>query len=154
MDESRNDAAGAGTPGARPHTEPVNFVPLRLVLQESGVAVELTRADMLVGRHSEADIRLPLPDVSRRHCRFVFVDGCWHVHDLKSLNGTFLNDAPVENALVCHGDTVRVGGFTFEADLSPTCQAAEVLRASEGVLLSISRALPKPEADPNERRAS
>jgi pSer/pThr/pTyr-binding forkhead associated (FHA) protein len=155
--EVRNNAAGGagpGDPGARPQTMPANFVPLRLVLQESGVTVELTRPDMLLGRHSEADIRLPLPDVSRRHCRFVFTDGCWHVHDLKSLNGTFLNDEAVEHALVCHGDTVRVGGFTFEADLSNTAQSGEVLRASEGVLLSISRALPKPESDPNERRAS
>ena len=132
-----------------------NFVPLRLVLQQSGVAVELTRSDMLVGRHSEADIRLPLPDVSRRHCRFVFSDGCWQVQDLKSLNGTFVNDEPVDKALVCHGDTVRVGGFTFEADLSNSTAAGEVLRAVDGVLLSISRALPPPPPPESpERRAS
>lgn len=146
MDDIRKPAAG-GAP-----TPPDNFVPLRLVLQQSGVAVELTRPEMLVGRHSEADIRLPLPDVSRRHCRFVFNEGCWQVHDLKSLNGTFVNDEPVDHALVCHGDTVRVGGFTFEADLTNEAPCGEVLRAADGVLLSISRALPPPpDAD---RRAS
>ncbi|NJN37217.1 MAG: FHA domain-containing protein [Nitrospiraceae bacterium] len=37
----------------------------------------MNRPDMIVGRHTECDIRLPLPDVSRRHCRLQFVEGCW-----------------------------------------------------------------------------
>ena len=40
---------------------PLDFVPLRLLLQPGGLRIELTRPDMLVGRHSEADIRLPYP---------------------------------------------------------------------------------------------
>jgi hypothetical protein len=54
---------------------PADFVPLRLVLQPSGATMEVAQADVLVGRHSCADVRLPLPDVSRRHCRLVFVGG-------------------------------------------------------------------------------
>src|SRR5207247_535425 len=65
---------------------PAGFVPLRLVLQPGGLCVEVNRPDMLVGRHSTADVRLSLPDISRRHCRFIFADGTWRVVDLSSFN--------------------------------------------------------------------
>jgi pSer/pThr/pTyr-binding forkhead associated (FHA) protein len=125
MDDPRSATGADGLPVCPAPSEdlPADFVPLRLVLHPGGASVELNRPEMLLGRHSEADIRLPLPDVSRRHCRFVFRDGCWHIYDLKSLNGTFINDHPVDEALVCHGDRLRVGGFTFSVDLgqgSPT----------------------------------
>src|SRR5215475_6553132 len=97
MDDSRRDAEAAGLAGSGSQAAsdseglPPHFVPLRLVMRPGGVAVELTRPDMLLGRHSEADIRLPLPDVSRRHCRIVLHDGQWHIFDLDSLNGIFVN---------------------------------------------------------------
>ena len=97
------------------------FVPLRLVPQDTGVAIELNRADMVLGRHSAADICLPVPDVSRRHCRFTFRDGAWHVHDLKSLNGTFLNGEEVKEAQACHGDTLRVGEAAFFIEFGGAC---------------------------------
>jgi pSer/pThr/pTyr-binding forkhead associated (FHA) protein len=68
---------------------------------------------MLVGRHSEADIRLPLPDVSRRHCRLQFVEGCWQVIDLNSLNGVYVNGEAVIQAPLTPGSLLRIGGFTF-----------------------------------------
>ena len=95
---------------------PEGFFPLRLVLQPSGAVVEVTRPDALVGRHSEADVRLPLPDVSRRHCRLVFVEGCWQVVDLNSLNGVYVNNESVLQAPLEPGDLLRVGGFTFAVE--------------------------------------
>jgi pSer/pThr/pTyr-binding forkhead associated (FHA) protein len=109
---------------------PAEFVPLRLVLQPGNMAIELTRPDMIVGRHSDADIRLPLPDVSRRHCRFVFGNGTWVVMDLNSLNGVFVNDEPVAHATLKQGDRVRIGGYIFVVDLSrehhPVAQADDL----------------------------
>jgi pSer/pThr/pTyr-binding forkhead associated (FHA) protein len=125
--------AEAGPPGL-----PADFIPLRLVLKASGAAVELTRPDMVLGRHSQADVRLPLPDVSRRHCRFYFLEGAWHVQDLKSLNGTYVNEKTIEEALLCHGDTLQIGGFVFTAELS----GADKLEHGE-MILSITRALPE-----------
>lgn len=98
---------------------PADFVPMRLLVQATGAFVELDRPDMVLGRHSEADIRLPLPDVSRRHCRFTFCSGHWIIRDLKSLNGTHLNDRLVEEARVKHGDVLRVGGFSFTIHFEP-----------------------------------
>jgi pSer/pThr/pTyr-binding forkhead associated (FHA) protein len=107
-----------------------------------------------VGRHSGAEVRLPLPDVSRRHCRIVHADEKWEIIDLESLNGVWVNDRSVERAVLNHGDMLRLGGFTFMVDLSMPISAAD--GATEGVLRSIYSAL-SPADDASEqlrRRAS
>jgi pSer/pThr/pTyr-binding forkhead associated (FHA) protein len=124
---------------------PPDLVPLRLVLQPSGMVIELTRAEVLLGRHSGADVRLPLPDVSRRHCRFVWESGRWRLYDLNSLNGVYVNDEKVADATLCHDDRVRIGGFTFRVDTetrAPTVHLTPDERGREGVLRSIADALP------------
>jgi pSer/pThr/pTyr-binding forkhead associated (FHA) protein len=158
--EPSAEAAGlavTGTHGRRCPAIPVpaDFVPLRLVLQPSGASVELTRPDMLIGRHSQADIRLPLPDVSRRHCRFFFGEGVWQVLDLNSLNGVFLNGEPVRQATVRQGDLLRIGGFTFAVDLGGAEPQTAEDDASEGLIRRLFKTLPSPsrEAEPR-RRAS
>jgi predicted component of type VI protein secretion system len=158
MDDSRRGAEAAGLAGsgalAHPAHDglPPHFVPLRLVMRPIGTIVELTRPDMLIGRHSEADVRLPLPDVSRRHCRFVFSDGSWYVHDLKSLNGTYVNEQAIKYTAIFHGDTVRIGGFIFGIDLSGDVGVPETSGPEDGVLLSITHALPRPEESPPAQR--
>jgi len=162
MDNSERSTEAAGLPVTGTHGRglsdiplPAGFVPLRLVLQPSGASVELTRADMLIGRHSQADIRLPLPDVSRRHCRFFFGEGVWQVLDLNSLNGVFLNGEPVRQATVRQGDLLRIGGFTFAVDLGGAEAQATEDDVSEGLIRRIFKTLPLPsrEAEPR-RRAS
>src|SRR5579884_2455822 len=113
---------------------PEDFVPLRLILQPGGAAVELTQPDVLLGRHSQADVRLPLPDVSRRHCRFLFSQGVWQVIDLNSLNGVFLNGEPVRQATLRQGDLLRIGGFIFAVDLNGTDTDSAESEASAGLI--------------------
>jgi hypothetical protein len=97
---------------------PPGFFPLRLVLQPGGLCVSVTKPDAIMGRHSGADVRLSLPDISRRHCRFVSTDGLWQVLDLNSLNGVFVNGERLQEAPLRHGDRIRIGSLTFEVDLS------------------------------------
>jgi pSer/pThr/pTyr-binding forkhead associated (FHA) protein len=119
MNDVPNPTDTAGPPCLHGEAEATPaFLPMRLVLQPSGASVEVTRPDVLVGRHSEADIRLPLPDVSRRHCRLVFADGGWQVIDLNSLNGIQVNGEQVLQAPLDQGDLLRVGGFTFQVELT------------------------------------
>jgi pSer/pThr/pTyr-binding forkhead associated (FHA) protein len=131
---------------------PADFVALRLILQPSGATVELTQPDMLLGRHSQADVRLPLPDVSRRHCRFIFGAGEWQVLDLNSLNGVFLNDRPIRQAILQQGDLLRIGGFTFAVDLA---SAEPQPDGSHELLRGLFKTLPAPMlGDDQRRRAS
>jgi FHA domain len=103
------------SPGKRGETGSV--APLRLVLYPNGASIELDRPDMVVGRHADSDVRLHLPDVSRRHCRFLFSDGHWQVLDLHSTNGVFVNDVRVDQAVLRQRDLVRIGSYTFEVKL-------------------------------------
>jgi pSer/pThr/pTyr-binding forkhead associated (FHA) protein len=152
MDDSRHLPETMSLPVQGPHRplgqssdSPPGPPPLRLVLLPSGMTVDLTRPEMVLGRHSDADIRVPLPDVSRRHCRFSWRDGAWWVVDLNSLNGVFVNDVRVQQVQLRQGDALRVGGFTFQVQL-----AVEERGTSPGVLQSIADALP----EPPQRRAS
>jgi pSer/pThr/pTyr-binding forkhead associated (FHA) protein len=110
MDDGR-DAAGA------PSEAPAGFIPLRLVVRDCGSTVVLKRPEMVLGRHSESDVCLRLPDVSRKHCRFVFSAGFWRVFDLQSMNGLFVNDRRVMDAALQHDDIVRIGSYVFSVDL-------------------------------------
>lgn len=156
MDSSEpSEAHGrpAGTPCWRTQTTipvPEDFMPLRLALQPSGATVELTQPDVLLGRHSHADIRLPLPDVSRRHCRFLFSQGVWQVVDLNSLNGVFLNDQLIRQATVRQGDVLRIGGFTFVVELGTT--ETDSPAESEGLIRTIFKARPAPSNDSGQHR--
>jgi pSer/pThr/pTyr-binding forkhead associated (FHA) protein len=99
----------------KPSTPPV----LKLVLLPSGMNLELTNPDILIGRHTTCDLRLPLPDISRRHCRLVFTSGSWHVLDLGSLNGVYVNNRRVQQATLFHRDRVRIGSLVFEVRIRP-----------------------------------
>ena len=62
-----------------------------------------------VGRAPRADFILDVALVSRVHCRLTAGDDQLEVVDLKSTNGTFVNDKRVEKARLATGDRLRVG---------------------------------------------
>jgi len=106
---------------------PADFIPLRLVVKPGDMAMELDRVDVLVGRHSRADVRLALPDVSRRHCRLVFSNGGWQVVDLNSLNGVFVNGERVIQAALQDHDIIGIGAFRFEVEMGNQHSGAEAV---------------------------
>ena len=64
-----------------------------------------------VGRHPESDIFLDDITVSRRHVEFRREGESFRVHDVGSLNGTYLNGDRVDDAELQNGDEVRIGKF-------------------------------------------
>jgi hypothetical protein len=156
MEEKNQPTEAGGLPLQGPHwhrgqgAEPPDaFVPLRLRLQPGGQTVELTTPNVVLGRHTDADVRLPLPDVSRRHCRCFFADGSWQIVDLNSLNGVYLNGERVHQADLHHGDVIGIGGFCFEVDLT----VAEPEVSGPAFPSDLLRAAP-PDADAPRRMAS
>ena len=63
------------------------------------------------GRHPDSDIFLDDVTVSRRHVEFHREGGGFSVHDVGSLNGTYVNREPVDVATLAGGDEVQIGKF-------------------------------------------
>src|SRR3954467_13535088 len=93
---------------------PQGFRPLLLSLPAQQIELELRQPDVLVGRHTLVDLCLPYPDVSRKHCRLVFTEDCWHIVDVGSLNGIEVNGERKSQADLHEGDTLRIANLKFE----------------------------------------
>jgi pSer/pThr/pTyr-binding forkhead associated (FHA) protein len=77
---------------------------------ESGPFRLLPGAVKTVGRAAQADFVVEAALVSRVHCRLTSdASGMLEVEDLRSTNGTFVNDRPVKRARLAPGDRLRVG---------------------------------------------
>ena len=62
--------------------------------KDTGKVFPLDAGDYVIGRGSFADIALDAESVSRKHARvYLAVDGRWHVADLGSSGGTFVNES-------------------------------------------------------------
>ena len=64
-----------------------------------------------LGRHPESDIFLDDITVSRRHAEIRRKNGSFFVHDLGSLNGTYVGRNRVDNTQLANGDELQVGKF-------------------------------------------
>lgn len=67
----------------------------------------------VIGRTTEADIQIPVSDVSRRHCQIAISANKVMVKDLGSSNGTFVNNQKIAETALRPGDRLTVGPFTF-----------------------------------------
>jgi transcriptional regulator with GAF, ATPase, and Fis domain len=74
-----------------------------------GTIVRLTGNQLSVGRDPANHLSLPDRAVSRKHFTITETDAGFHLVDLESHNGTFVNGIPVRRKLLGHGDTIRVG---------------------------------------------
>lgn len=92
--------------------------PTRLVLLEGvgPASVDLVAPETLLGRDTSCHVTIPDSSVSQRHARIYHSDAEWHVEDLGSTNGTFLNDRPLTHPVLLRpGDKVAIGRSILEA---------------------------------------
>ena len=93
----------------------VNDGPMR------GTVAPIKIGHYLVGRHAECQIRPESSRVSRRHC-LIWNDGKkLGVMDLSSSWGTYVNDVQLRPEIwkvLCDGDRLRVGDFSFEVSIA------------------------------------
>lgn len=73
----------------------------------------LMNGKIIVGRLREAGVQIALnynPSVSKKHCKIYVVNGCFYIEDLKSSNGTYVNNARIyDRAEVNNGDIIKLG---------------------------------------------
>jgi len=73
----------------------------------------IVRDMTVVGRREDCDLRIPLGEVSRKHCRLIKDGDTIRLEDLGSSNGTFHNSERVREATLAAGDTIQIGPVTF-----------------------------------------
>ncbi len=85
----------------------------------------------ILGRARTADVRLDSIEISAIHCIITRTATGLTIRDCESKCGTLVNDHPIREAELKHGDHVQVGPFLFRVDSPPV--DAEVERNTQFV---------------------
>lgn len=84
--------------------------------------VPVQRGEIVIGRHSDDDVRVPDIRVSRHHARLVAHGGSFEIHNLTAVrsepNPMLVNGKSREHASVADGDIITLGGVSFKLRLA------------------------------------
>ncbi|HET9496077.1 MAG TPA: DUF3662 and FHA domain-containing protein [Chloroflexia bacterium] len=80
----------------------------------AGREFPISKTLLSIGRGLDNDLVIDDPRVSRHHAQITFRHSHYLLRDLRSTNGTFVNDQPIEAVVLATGDTVSIGGFELE----------------------------------------
>ena len=69
----------------------------------------LTEPVINIGRHSENELILNDPHVSRHHAQLRAINKQYVIFDLGSVGGTLINGKPITQATLFNGDVIRLG---------------------------------------------
>lgn len=82
---------------------------------------EITSPTVSVGRAESNDLVLRHPSVSRHHVRFTTLPGdIMLLNDLGSMNGTFVNNVPIQEHRLKDQDSVAIGMFELKYEATRT----------------------------------
>ena len=82
---------------------------LRITSEDRVEDVVLTTSTFAIGRHPRNDLVLKDPRISSFHCRVELEGEKYVILDLKSRNGTLLNTARIDRAVLKNKDLVQLG---------------------------------------------
>lgn len=92
---------------------------------DAGRRYELQGTDWILGRHPECQVVINVLAVSRQHAKVLRDNAGFFVEDMKSRNGTFVNDTLIQGRQKLHsGDVIKVCDveFAFQDEQSPPPQ--------------------------------
>ena len=91
------------------------------ITDEEPVQLRFTASEIIIGRDPACDFVLEDSTVSAKHTRLSFSQGQWWVEDLRSTNGTYLNQEPITTSLVVtSGDEIRCGQVALTITVGET----------------------------------
>lgn len=71
---------------------------------------EFTKNEVLIGRGEDCDYIVNEEVVSAHHARLIFRSSQWWIEDLRSTNGTYINDERLDTpTVIIKGDELRIG---------------------------------------------
>ncbi|HSE69908.1 MAG TPA: FHA domain-containing protein [Nocardioidaceae bacterium] len=111
--EAKRAAKSRPKPAKRPRGAPTHIFVVDGA--NAGETASLDDAPLLIGRGSDAAIRLDDDYVSTRHARIASSGDQWFVEDLGSTNGTYLGAQRVSQPTTLQlGSQIRIGKTTLE----------------------------------------
>jgi pSer/pThr/pTyr-binding forkhead associated (FHA) protein len=109
----RQAARSRPKPAKRPRGAPTHVAIVEGA--NAGETVSLDEAPLLIGRGSDAAIRLDDDYVSTRHARIAASGDQWFVEDLGSTNGTYIGSQRLSQPTTLQlGSQIRIGKTTLE----------------------------------------
>lgn len=96
--------------------------------------VQLNNARVTIGRHPGCDVPIDDASVSRLHAEIVRRDDGWHVSDLNSRNGTFVNDAKIRKSVLLEdGASIKICDvvISFQEESFPKSQRRTLVRTPD-----------------------
>ncbi|MFE7835292.1 FhaA domain-containing protein [Streptomyces sp. NPDC057474] len=108
---------GGGRPGAaplgqRPPAAPAAGGRMRYWIEINGTRHQISRPTLVLGRSTEADVRIDDPGVSRRHCE-IRTGTPSTIQDLGSTNGIVVDGQHTTRATLRDGSRIVVGSSTI-----------------------------------------
>ena len=86
-----------------------------LIDRQTGRTYTAAAPATILGRErSQCGVVLRDPNVSRRHAELSFDGSSWRIADLRSTNGTLVNDVDVDECVLRDGDVITVGLMNLE----------------------------------------
>ncbi len=85
---------------------------------EPGRGYQITRTPVSVGRDNISGISINDPRMSRQHAALFFFKPDFHLKDLGSTNGSFVNGKRIKSMPLKNGDVIRLGNTEFEFIIS------------------------------------
>ena len=75
--------------------------------------IETEKEVINIGRNIKNDIQIDNLSVSKLHARIIKQKGKYFVEDLKSTNGTYLNEKKISKEILTNNDVITVGKHTL-----------------------------------------
>lgn len=97
--------------GQRPPAAPASAGRTRYWIEINGTRHQISRATLVLGRSTEADVRIDDPGVSRRHCE-IRTGTPSTIQDLGSTNGIVVDGQHTTRATLRDGSRIVVGSTT------------------------------------------
>jgi pSer/pThr/pTyr-binding forkhead associated (FHA) protein len=102
--------------GSESHqTRTASFASLVIIYgNDIGKSYRLNVQSLVIGRSSKCEVQVDQESLSRNHARIVNTGKSWVIRDLGTTNGTYVNDQPIDEHVLSHGDLVKVGRTIFK----------------------------------------
>ncbi len=95
--------------------------------------VKIPPNGLIIGRGKNCNIQVEDPTVSRQHAVIYFKNNNYYIKDLKSENGTFVNDKKVDETILKPNDVIGIGKYLVEF----TILSPETVGVSPSILYPI-----------------